>query len=451
MPTIAAGLLAASGCADLVQAASMDSSTAGDDGAETLAGDGQPATGPAGDDEVDGVDGTQGGTTEGPTPMTDTTLGADGGTTETTAQTTAEATAESTGQPSACGPQMLCHGAAVTYDPMCSQPRALGFGDFDEQGDLDVVVACENQHVVSVLLGDGTGGLTHSSTTDLGMSIRPVDLVVTDIDGDDNLDVVTANRDDSSVAVLYGDGGGTLTIPDFYDTGSSTRGVAAGDVNDDGLIDILAAVRDDNNISVFYNDTMGSLMGEVEVPSSNNRPESVFAAELDDQPGLDAAWSSEQNDLVVIHFGDGEGALELGITVAAGSDPAQLSGGDFDGDGDVDLVVSNRMSDDVSYIENNGDGTFTDGVAIAVGEEPRWVAVGDLDADGALDIVTADRISLTLSVLLGDGAGEFLTAPAFMTTAEPNVVGAADLNGDGVPEIVYDEGNLVAVIPSEPR
>ena len=72
-------------------------------------------------------------------------------------------------------------------------PRAITSGDFDGDGDNDLVTAnkdADTSSTLSFLSNDGTGSFTRS---DLEASVRASSISSADLDGDGNLDLVTAN------------------------------------------------------------------------------------------------------------------------------------------------------------------------------------------------------------------------------------------------------------------
>jgi len=87
---------------------------------------------------------------------------------------------------------------------------------------------------MSVLLGNGDGSF--GSHTDYPMTIDHV--LVTDFDGDGNLDVITTGVDNE---ILFGAGDGTFACVARFALGGYMDNIAVGDVNGDGRLDLLAS------------------------------------------------------------------------------------------------------------------------------------------------------------------------------------------------------------------
>lgn len=79
----------------------------------------------------------------------------------------------------------------------------------------------------------------------------PVAIAVADVDGDGQLDVLTANGDSGDISVLRGRGDGTFAAPQRFGIGRFPTALAAADVNGDGHLDVLTANGDSNDVSVL--------------------------------------------------------------------------------------------------------------------------------------------------------------------------------------------------------
>ena len=66
----------------------------------------------------------------------------------------------------------------------------------------------------------------------------PMAVTVGDLNCDDWLDLVVANRDNDTVSVLLNNGDGTFATRVDYDVGNGPRSVAVGDLNGDAWLDI---------------------------------------------------------------------------------------------------------------------------------------------------------------------------------------------------------------------
>ena len=272
-------------------------------------------------------------------------------------------------------------------------PHATGLGsvgvatgDFNGDGNLDVVIANSGTNAVSVEFGDGHGGFT--SEADLTTALGPVGVVVADFDRDGHADLAVTNYNvgnGNSVTVLLGNGDGTFKPAQQYTVGHGPYGIVAADFNDDGLPDLAVVNHVDGNVSILLN--------------------------------------------------TGNGSFQLSNTYAVGSGPTAIVAADFKGTGVLDLAVTNSDDGTVSVLTGVGDGTFSTRVDYLIGVGPYGIVVADFNGDHRADLATANPNDNTVSILTNDGHGGFPTVQSYPVGADPIFLAAADFNGDGVPDL----------------
>jgi hypothetical protein len=148
-------------------------------------------------------------------------------------------------------------------------PHALGGGDFNEDGNVDLVTAHWGVYgandFLNVHLGNGDGTFQEEVVYQVGRGPRWI--VVEDLDDDGHLDFATANSSDENtgretLTVLFGTGDGTFAgRKDYYAPYSpdlqGVQGLAAGDVDGDGDRDLMMSTVA-NGIAMYYNDGEGA-------------------------------------------------------------------------------------------------------------------------------------------------------------------------------------------------
>jgi hypothetical protein len=314
-----------------------------------------------------------------------------------------------------------------------SFPFSVAVGDFNSDGDPDLVTGHVNASVVSVLLGDGTGSFGDAKY--FLADPEAISVAVGDFNGDANLDLAVGSRAYDLVDVLLGDGNGSFSIAGRFPVGVDPISVAVGDFDGDAHLDL--AVTGSRDVSVLLGDGNGSF-GNAAHFDAGAYPFSVAVGDLNGDGHPDLALTNPAYGSVSVLLGDGTGSFGPAAHFDAGDGPISVAVGDLNGDGHPDLAVANIGSDDVSVLLGDGTGSFGNAANFGVGTEPTSVAVGDFDGDGNPDLATANyQFSGTddVSVLLGEGDGTFGTAEHLTAGIYTSSVAVGDFDGDGRPDL----------------
>jgi hypothetical protein len=125
-------------------------------------------------------------------------------------------------------------------------PHEVAAGDFNKDGKQDLAFSTATLGV-GVVIGDGLGGFGPQTLyTQAGTEIE---LLVLDMNGNGNQDLVLVNS--SYLSVYLGTGTGTLVAPFSVFGGYNVRDVAAGDFDGDGRPDLAAADFSSSKVNVL--------------------------------------------------------------------------------------------------------------------------------------------------------------------------------------------------------
>jgi hypothetical protein len=309
-------------------------------------------------------------------------------------------------------------GPATDYSTGTS-PFGLAVGDVNGDGRLDVVTTNMHSNTVSVLLGSATALGTFGPATDYATGFSPRTVALGDVNGDNRLDLVTANFAANSVSVLLGSASmpGSFSAPMDYAADTGTHGLALGDLNGDNRLDLVTANVTANSLTVLFNTTTapGTFAPAVTYAlSPGSTPVSVALGDVNSDGRLDVVSANAAGNTASVWLGSmlTAGALLSPTSYATGtnSSPYGVAVGDLTGDGRADIVTSNGGEESVSVLlgASTGAGAFSPYTAYSVGSRPVGVTLADLNGDGRLDVVTAHETSV--HVLLNGGTA--LAAPA---------------------------------------
>jgi len=313
-------------------------------------------------------------------------------------------------------------------------PQMVRIADMNRDGVADLVSVDLNGSTVSVLVGrsDGTFATAASQST----AFNPYSGAVGDLDGNGTLDVVTANYsagNGNSVSVLLGNGDGSLAPRTDFITGIAgvvPVAVAIADLDRDGNADLAVANYVGATIAVLLGNGDGSLRAHQDY-SIGSGPQSVAVAELDGDGIADLVVTLANGTSLAVLHGNGDGSFGSPVMHSVMGDPYDAAVGDVDRDGTLDLIAANWLDNTIVVLHGQGGSSYAAAVAYPTGVEPRGIAIGDIDGDGALDIATANYSGASISVLRGYGDGTFQPFQDFATGGGAYSAAIGDLDGDG--------------------
>jgi hypothetical protein len=269
-----------------------------------------------------------------------------------------------------------------------------------------------------------------------------------DYDADGDLDLlVSGSTDVGLITRIYRNTGGVFTGMSYPLTGAEFAVGAWGDYDGDNDLDILLCGQDASGTRHTWVYKNNGVFGFASIPNP-----------LPGLGGEAAAWVDYDNDGDLDIFVSGVDQTNVGRTMLARNDggdvftivspgfmqvqAAAASWGDYDRDGDFDLVIVGTPGGGVRktvIYRNDGDGVFTDIHAslppVAFGD----VAWGDYDGDGDLDLAvsgdpnTGDAVT---KIYRYDGSDVFTDIHAGMVGMFDNTFDWGDYDNNGTLDLL---------------
>jgi hypothetical protein len=312
--------------------------------------------------------------------------------------------------------------------------------DVDGDGDIDVLSASVGDDKIAWYEntnGQGTFGNQRVITTAAEFALS---VYAADLDGDSDVDVLSASWDDNKIAWYENtDGQGTFGNQRVITTAADgARSVYAADVDGDGDIDVLSASWRDDRIAWYENtDGRGTFGIQRGITTSAKRAESVYAADVDGDGDIDVlSASSDDHTIAWYENTNGKGIFaNQRIIITDVNAPFSVYAADVDGDGDVDVLSVGEAP--MAWYENtDGKGTFGNQRVITPAVNGSSVYAADVDGDGDVDVFLGSYGLINDSKIVWfenmDGRGTFGDQRVITTAANgPRSVDVADVDGDG--------------------
>lgn len=240
---------------------------------------------------------------------------------------------------------------------------ALASGDIDNNGTIDLAAVQAGGQaggIVTPLININGVGLAVSGSIPVGNLAWGIALGK--LNGDDVLDIVTANRSDNTFSVLLSQPNGTYTRSDVNSGGVRATDVAIADLNNDGFGDVIvtnemidAQTSNYGNVVTFLNDGNGSFLGGGSKHVRGREiPRGICAGDFDNDGQGDVAVASLGSNDIMVLFGAGNGTWRADERLFPVGDSAlSISCREADGDDRTDIAFGRRRGSEVGVILTN--------------------------------------------------------------------------------------------------
>ena len=328
--------------------------------------------------------------------------------------------------------------------------RGIALGDFDGDGDLDIVIGNEGASGIENIIYRNVNGTFLEAPFTVGTDQNEtLDIAVGDIDNDGDTDIVAGNYEGPGIYYLNDASSGIdsnkfATQVEFTSgTSQRTWAIALADFDGDGDLDYIEAnsgsSSQDGQVNGYYKNRLiedgGLSFDPVAALSTNGeraRSRAVAVGDVDNDGDLDVVFGDQPtpsghvgNNTCHAWTGNDFGGPQT-IAAASTNMTFAVKLADVNGDGYLDLIEGSQGAPTYVYL-NGGSGAACDFSATPalVGDsiaEHTTVAleVGDIDRDGDIDIVEGnngdwdhdanagtDRIPQPVRLFLNNGDGTF--------------------------------------------
>ncbi len=275
--------------------------------------------------------------------------------------------------------------------------------DFDNDGNVDMVIGAASSDDVWILLGAGDG--TFSSDQNIVTAGEPHGVAPLDVDGDGDLDIVNANVAGNDLSLMLNNGSGVFGAPSFFSGNvNGEYGLVPADMDGDGITDLVVAGRNGSEIVTMLGNGNGTFTAAGPAQSTGGQTWVVVVGDVDGDLIMDAVTANNGDGNVGVLLGDGDGTFAPVTTINIGAHVPSVDLGDLDGDGDLDMVVSSYGGGFWRWFENDGTGSFTVVEDFIAPDNPSCSVLFDADNDGDLDMALTDEIADVVRIMRNGGA-----------------------------------------------
>ncbi|WP_298427328.1 T9SS type A sorting domain-containing protein [uncultured Kordia sp.] len=313
--------------------------------------------------------------------------------------------------------------------------------DIDGDNDDDIVFASNDYDQIAWYENtDGLGNFGEKriiSASSNGIK----SLIAVDIDGDTDMDIVSASSFDDKIAWYQNDGSGNFSTEQIVsDVSNNTRILKSADLDGDMDTD-LVAVDIINKRIVWYENIngLGSFSAAQIISDGLNNVYVMIVADIDTDGDADIIINSPFS----WYENDGQGAFSTPQIIVPNNPMKYIVALDFEGDSDIDLVGANSNGIIRKYENTDGQGTFSEMEVIVEAPLTRSLEVIDIDGDNDMDIVGSflSGVNQEEVRIFKNYNGTFTFPNLIADQMTLSDITTGDFDGNGTMDILFSENH----------
>lgn len=278
---------------------------------------------------------------------------------------------------------------------------SIAFSDIDGDNDQDVLITGQigwSAGIANLYMNDGSGNYSPAEGTPF-TGVKNGSIAFSDIDGDDDSDVLITG---SGISELYtNDGNGNFTlVSNTPFRGVSKSAIAFSDIDGDNDQDVLIAGEDwpETFSELYTNDGSGIFTLVEGTPFVPNTQGDILFGDIDGDDDQDVLIVGSASPELYTNDGNGVFTLVVGTPFMDASNGSSAFS-DIDGDNDLDVLITGSAINAEGYGNiysnlyiNDGNGNFTlVGDSPFLGVREGSISFADIDGDIDLDVlITGD-------------------------------------------------------------
>ena len=300
--------------------------------------------------------------------------------------------------------------------------------DLDGDGDMDVLSASYYDDKIAWYENDDDENFTEHTILTSANGAQAVFSV--DLDGDGDMDVLSASYIDDKIAWYENDDDENFTTHTITTSADGARSVFSIDLDGDGDMDVLSASYHDDKIAWYENGGNENFTTHT-ITTSADGAMSVFSVDLDGDGDMDVLSASFFDNKIAWYENDGDEHFTLHTITTSTQYASSVFSADIDEDGDMDVLSSSWGGNKIAWYENDGNKSFSSHAITNSTNTAASVFSADLDGDGNMDVLSASNSDNKIAWYENDMNENFSAHTITTSAREAASVFCADLDGDG--------------------
>lgn len=326
-------------------------------------------------------------------------------------------------------------GQQTTINKDFNGPQKVVSGDFDQDGDQDLVSIAFWNANVTWYKNDGKGNFQKNKIS-RNLSFGD-DIDVGDLNGDGYPDIISTT---ANLIKYFENSSQQHFTPKNIDSGNNPRVARIADLDQDGKTDVIAALEGSNNIVCYQNQGGGNFNKRILAGNLSNIRD-LEIVDLNRDQNLDVIYGSYSNNTIGWLKNVGPANFSKNVIDSNAKGVSSIGVKDIDGDQDRDLVAAVSDKNNFTWYENDGNQNFSTHILDPNVDNPYDVKLVDLNKDGLPDILGGVYDDDEVNVYINDQEQNFGKYNIAKNLNGVNSVSAANLDGDNVKDVFASSYN----------
>ena len=294
-----------------------------------------------------------------------------------------------------------------------SYPRYIASGHFDRNNLTDIAIVNYGKSSLIIILNPLDENFNRSFEYFTGGGSFPSSLVIDDVNNDGWSDVILTNSAADNIGVFLGYDYSTLIVDQTltFERKSSPEDVIIEDFNGDSIWDLVIVFGGQATVKILLGYANSTFEEQFSYKTNKLHDTiKVVTGQFNNDSYLDLAITSSESHTLSILFGDGDGIFSPSIDYSTDpSSPVFVTSADLNRDGHQDFVVASKDTDNIGVFLANENGSLNEQVIYHMPEEsaPVWIAIDDLNKDNISDLAVANLNGDGIGIYFGVGDGKF--------------------------------------------